>query len=106
MKIALIAPPFISVPPKKYGGTELFVAELARGLQQHGVDVTVYTIGESTIDVPTRWIYAHGEWPIRGEVEFTFKSLNHSPGPSQTRSQSADIIHVNSAPGLGFSRFD
>ena len=29
MRIALIAPPFICVPPKMYGGTELFVANLA-----------------------------------------------------------------------------
>lgn len=82
----------------------MFVAELARGLQQHGVDVTVYTIGESTIDVPTRWIYAHSEWPIRGEVEFTFKSLNHSSWAVADAVESADIIHANSAPALGFSR--
>ena len=29
MRVALIAPPFIPVPPKVYGGTELFIAELA-----------------------------------------------------------------------------
>ena len=29
MRIALIASPFISVPPKKYGGTELFISQLA-----------------------------------------------------------------------------
>jgi porphobilinogen deaminase len=54
MRVALIAPPFIAVPPKKYGGTELFVAELARGLQFREIDVTVYANGESTIDVPVR----------------------------------------------------
>ena len=29
MKIALIAPPFVPVPPKEYGGSELFIAHLA-----------------------------------------------------------------------------
>jgi len=29
VKIALVAPPFIAVPPENYGGTELFVAQLA-----------------------------------------------------------------------------
>ena len=77
MKVALIAPPFIAVPPKKYGGTELFVAELARGLQSNGIDVTVYANGESTVDVPLRWLYPHGEWPLHGEVETTLKGLNH-----------------------------
>ena len=36
MRIALIASPFISVPPKKYGGTELFIAQLAEGLTRLG----------------------------------------------------------------------
>jgi len=33
MRIALVVAPFISVPPVDYGGTELFVAQLAEGLQ-------------------------------------------------------------------------
>ena len=33
MRIAIIAPPFICVPPKNYGGTELFIAQVAEGLK-------------------------------------------------------------------------
>ena len=73
MRIALIAPPFIAVPPRKYGGTELFIAELARGLQRQGVEVTVYTNGESTVDAPMRWLYPEGEWPLQHEVEGSLK---------------------------------
>ena len=29
MRIGIIAPPFIPVPPQEYGGTELFIADLA-----------------------------------------------------------------------------
>jgi glycosyltransferase involved in cell wall biosynthesis len=105
MKVALIAPPFIAVPPQKYGGTELFVAELAQGLQLQGIDVTVYTNGESTVDVPMRWLYPKGEWPLQGEVEGTLKSLNHFAWAIQEAAQEADLIHVNSAPGLAFARF-
>jgi len=57
MKVALIAPPFISVPPADYGGTELFVAHLAEGLQKSGMEVVVYTNGESTVDVERRLIF-------------------------------------------------
>ena len=32
MRIALIAPPFIPVPPPAYGGTELYIAHLAEAL--------------------------------------------------------------------------
>jgi glycosyltransferase involved in cell wall biosynthesis len=105
MKIALVAPPFIAVPPEKYGGTELFLAHLAKGLQAQGIDVTVYTIGESTIEVPTRWLYQHGEWPLPGDVDATLKGLNHSSWAIKEAAQHAEIIHLNSAPGLSFSRF-
>jgi glycosyltransferase involved in cell wall biosynthesis len=105
MKVALIAPPYIPVPPKKYGGTELFIAELTRGLQLHGNEVTVYTVGESTVEAPIRWIYPRGQWPLRGELEGTLKILSHSAWAVREASREADIIHVNSAPGLSFSRF-
>ena len=105
MKIAIIAPPFIAVPPRKYGGTELFIAELARGLQLQGIDVTVYTNGESTIDAPMRWLYPKGEWPLRSEMEASLRGLNHSAWALKEAAQAADLINVNSAPGLSFSRF-
>lgn len=105
MKIALIAPPFIPVPPIKYGGTELFIAELARGLQQEGIDVTLYANGESTLDVPTRWLYPAAEWPVLGDAEISLKSLTHSAWAVQEAVQNSDIVHFNSAPGLSFSRF-
>jgi glycosyltransferase involved in cell wall biosynthesis len=105
MRVALIAPPFIAVPPQKYGGTELFVSELARGLQAHEIDVTVYANGESTIDVPVRWIYRQGEWPLERDVETTLKGLNHHAWAVADAAKEADLIHVNSALGLSFARF-
>jgi glycosyltransferase involved in cell wall biosynthesis len=105
MKIALIAPPFIAVPPKKYGGTELFVAELARGLKSKKIDVTVYGNGESTVDVPIRWLYPKSEWPLEGETEATLKGLNHFAWAVKEATKDADLIHVNGAPGLSFAKF-
>jgi hypothetical protein len=65
MKIALIVAPFIAVPPADYGGTELFVAHLAEGLQNVGAEVVVYANGESNVNVERRWMYAHSQWPIK-----------------------------------------
>ncbi len=105
MRIALIAPPYIPVPPNKYGGTELFIAQLAQGLQSEGVGVTVYTVGESRVDVPIRWLYERGQWPLKGEVDGTLKALSHASWAVQDAVQQSDIIHFNSAPALSFSRF-
>jgi glycosyltransferase involved in cell wall biosynthesis len=105
MKIALVAPPFIAVPPKKYGGTELFIAELAEGLQQQGADVVLYANGESTASVEVRSIYEEEEWPIEGNIEASLKGISHSAWAVRDASKTADVIHLNSAPGLSFSHF-
>jgi glycosyltransferase involved in cell wall biosynthesis len=105
MKIALIAPPFIPVPPRKYGGTELFVGELATALHNEGIDVTVYTNGESMIEVPIKWLYQQAEWPLSEEVEASLKGLNHAAWAIRDAAENADIIHLNNAPGLSVSRF-
>ena len=49
MRIVLVASPFISVPPTHYGGTELFIAHLAEGLNRRGIETVVYCNGESTV---------------------------------------------------------
>src|SRR5215207_9694002 len=42
MRIAEVAPPWIPVPPEGYGGIELVVDLLARGLQARGHEVTLF----------------------------------------------------------------
>ena len=56
MRIGLIAPPWTPIPPKLYGGIELVVDQLARGLQDAGHDVLLYATGDSTCPVPRDWI--------------------------------------------------
>lgn len=57
MRIGLIAPPWVPVPPVRYGGTEQVVDDLARGLTRLGHDVRLFTVGESTCPVPTDWYF-------------------------------------------------
>ncbi len=104
MRVALIASPFISVPPKRYGGTELFIAQLAEGLTRLGTDVVVYANAESTVKAELRWIYAQDDWPIDGELYSSLKDLNHTSWAVSDCWNEADIVHLNNAPGLVFSR--
>ncbi len=59
----MIAPPFVAVPPPRYGGTELFLAGLVDGLLAQGHAVTLYASGESTVGSVVRAHYAHPVWP-------------------------------------------
>lgn len=47
MKIALLAPPYLPVPPIGYGGTERIVHFLAEGLVKKGHDVTLFASRDS-----------------------------------------------------------
>jgi glycosyltransferase involved in cell wall biosynthesis len=47
MRIAQVAPPFESVPPTRYGGTERVVSTLTEELVRRGHDVTLFASGDS-----------------------------------------------------------
>lgn len=105
MRIAIIAPPFISIPPKQYGGTELFISQLALGLHSAGVEVVVYTNGESTIRVERKWLYPKGQWPLTDDVYFSLRDMEHHAWAVQDAAKDCDVIHVNNVAGLTYSRF-
>ncbi len=47
MKLIVVAPLWLSVPPQRYGGIERMVADLVDGLVEHGHEVTLYASGDS-----------------------------------------------------------
>jgi glycosyltransferase involved in cell wall biosynthesis len=56
MRIAQVAPPFETIPPTLYGGTERVVSLLTEALVQRGHQVTLFASGDSTTSarlVPT-----------------------------------------------------
>jgi glycosyltransferase involved in cell wall biosynthesis len=104
MRVALVAQPFLPVPPAKYGGTELFIAHLAEGLKNSGVEVVVYTNGTSTVGVERRWLNKHPQWPVRGDASDQLKSLNHSSWAVHD-AQVCDVIHLHYVTALMFTRY-
>lgn len=104
MHIGLIASPFISVPPPAYGGTELFIGNLAEALIRLGAGVTVYTNGESTVKAEKRWIYPKHEWPLSSELAGLTRELEHSSWAMADAERRCDIVHLNSALSVPFSR--
>jgi glycosyltransferase involved in cell wall biosynthesis len=58
MRIALVAGPWLPVPPPAYGGTEGVIDRLATGFQAAGHEVLLFTTGDSTCPVPRAWIRA------------------------------------------------
>jgi glycosyltransferase involved in cell wall biosynthesis len=105
MRVALVAPPFISVPPAGYGGTELFIAILAEALVRLKVDVYVYANGESRVKAKLKSRYPTQEWPLSSETSGLTKEIDHIAWAVDDADVTCDIIHLNSALGVPFSRF-
>jgi glycosyltransferase involved in cell wall biosynthesis len=64
LRIGLIAPPWVDVPPTGYGGTEVVVDNLARGLRRRGHEVVLFTVGTSTSPVERRWLFERPVSPM------------------------------------------
>src|SRR5690606_16891531 len=69
VRIALVSTPFVAVPPKEYGGTELVVSELAEGLVARGHEVTVFATGDSQTSAELRYLYPQAQWPPNAGVD-------------------------------------
>jgi len=103
--IGLIASPFVEVPPRRYGGTELFIANLAVELTNLGHQVLVYANGESKLPVEVRSLYPQSLWPLTGDFSETLKDINHTAWATCDAAEVCDVIHVNNVHGLPPSRF-
>jgi glycosyltransferase involved in cell wall biosynthesis len=105
LRIALIGPPFIEIPPRRYGGTELFIGNLASELYMRGHDVTVYGNGESSTPCPLKWRYEHSEWPLGDPMRAQLKNADHAAWAMKDAASWADVIHLNDVAGLPFTMF-
>lgn len=75
LRIGLIAPPWLPVPPTSYGGTENVIDDLARGLVADGHDVVLYATGDSTCPVTRRWTYRAAQSSRLGEAVVELRHL-------------------------------
>lgn len=61
MKIAVIAPPWIPVPPPKYGGIEVVIWNLVEGLKELGEEVILFGPKDSKVSCK---FYPYTESPL------------------------------------------
>lgn len=95
MKIAMIAPPWLPVPPPAYGGTESVIDRLARGLADAGHDVLLVTTGDSTCPVARAWTIEEAATDAMGNVAV---ELRHVIGAAGAISD-ADVVHDHTLVG-------
>ena len=62
LRIGIIAPPVVPLPPTTYAGTERIVASLATGLHERGHRVTVFASGDSDLPCEVVPVVPHALW--------------------------------------------
>jgi glycosyltransferase involved in cell wall biosynthesis len=95
MRIALIAPPWVPVPPPLYGGTETVVDRLARGFHAAGHEVLLCTTGDSTCPVPRHFVLERAEHLRMGVVVPELRHVIHA----YQAAQDYDIVHDHTLAG-------
>jgi glycosyltransferase involved in cell wall biosynthesis len=93
--VGLVAPPWTPVPPPLYGGIELVVDELARGMQAAGHQVTLFTTGDSTCPVPRRWVLPRAEGT---RIGMAVPELRHVLG-AESSLRGCDVVHDHTLAG-------
>jgi glycosyltransferase involved in cell wall biosynthesis len=100
MRIAIVSTPFVPVPPPRYGGTELIVSELVRGLARAGHEVTLFATGDSRPPrgVALRAHFARAIWPPDPDVERAHAAWAVEQLSADRRG--FDVIHTHVAATL------
>jgi glycosyltransferase involved in cell wall biosynthesis len=96
LRVGIIAPPWVAIPPPGYGGIELAIDVLARGLRQRGHDVILFTTGDSTTPVERHYIYDTARTDTIGSIPVELCHVDaayHALG-------SCDIVHDHTLSGL------
>ena len=94
LRIAMVAPPLLPVPPTGYAGTERVVAALADGLVARGHHVTLFASGDSTAGTDVMPVVPQAVWlgGYRSEVA-PYQTL--SAAAAWAHAQEFDLLHVH-----------
>ncbi len=97
LRIGILAPPWVPVPPVGYGGTESVIGRLARGLRTAGHDVRLWTAGDSTCPVPRGFTYPTARTEAMGTSSI---ELRHTlEGYEWFGDEGCDVIHDHTLVG-------
>jgi glycosyltransferase involved in cell wall biosynthesis len=95
VNIGIIAPPWAPIPPQLYGGIEQAVDCECRGLVAAGHEVLLFTTGDSTCPVPSKWLLERSEG---ARIGFSVPELRHVLAAYEAVDD-CDIIHDHTMIG-------
>lgn len=112
MRVAIVADPFVPVPPKKYGGTEQVIFNIIKGLYELGHEPILLGPGDS--EVPCELIattskaisFAKTKQETAGHNRLVSKIARNTEAQLRKLIRSRDIDVIHSHSNYMTSRFD
>jgi glycosyltransferase involved in cell wall biosynthesis len=99
MKVGVIAPPWLPVPPGRYGGTENVIDGLCRGLQAQGHQVLLVATMGSRCPVPTIALRVDGDGnTATAEASYALRAY------AALEDAGVDVIHDHTRTGFLIAR--
>ena len=95
LRVGVIAPPWLAVPPAGYGGTEVVIDMLCRGLALAGHEVVLFTTGDSSCPVERRFVLAEAPGVDVGGSAVELQHVVHA----YQALDDVDIIHDHTTVG-------
>lgn len=92
MKILIVSPPWIRVPPLGYGGIELVVGLLADELAKRGHDVTLFATGDSDTQAKLDYLFEEGQTSKLGMTLYDAMQVSEA----YKSADEFDIVHDHS----------
>jgi glycosyltransferase involved in cell wall biosynthesis len=99
VRIAIVAPPWLPVPPPAYGGTENTLDTLARGLKKAGHEVLLCTTGDSTCPVERTFVFDKSIGVGSGNSVDEIRHVTHAYGALK----GVDVVHDHTLVGPLYS---
>ena len=105
LRIGVLSPPMLPIPPARYAGTERVVTALVNGLHERGHRVTLFAPGDSRVDCELVPTIPHSLWST-GYRDDLSSYLNLTIAKAWSRLSEFDVIHSHvETMGLPFARW-
>lgn len=97
LHVAIVAPPWFTVPPRGYGGVENVCADLVAGLMDRGHTVTL--VGAGTSGTPARFVATYDKAPSARLGEPLPEVLHAAAAARALADLAPDVVHDHTLAG-------
>jgi len=105
LRIGVLSPPMLPIPPARYAGTERIVAALVNGLHERGHRVTLFAPGDSQVECELVPTVPHSLWATGYRNDLS-SYINVTIAKAWSRVSDFDVVHSHvETMGLPFARW-